>query len=27
MNDIIHDYLLKNIPKSSPFFEELEAYA
>lgn len=27
MNDIIHDYLLKNIPKSSPFFKELEAYA
>ncbi|ECH7000241.1 O-methyltransferase [Listeria monocytogenes] len=27
MNDIIHDYLLKNIPKSSPIFEELEAYA
>ncbi|HAK0909061.1 TPA: O-methyltransferase [Listeria monocytogenes] len=27
MNDIIHDYLLKNIPKSSPFFEQLEAYA
>ncbi|EAE1293581.1 TPA: O-methyltransferase [Listeria monocytogenes] len=27
MNDIIHDYLLKNIPKSSPFFAELEAYA
>ncbi|MBC1719891.1 O-methyltransferase [Listeria seeligeri] len=27
MNDIIHDYLLKHIPKSSPFFEELEEYA
>ncbi|MBC2329624.1 O-methyltransferase [Listeria swaminathanii] len=27
MNDIIHDYLLKHIPKSTPFFEELEAYA
>lgn len=27
MNDIIHDYLLKHIPKSSPFFEELEKYA
>ncbi|MBC1540688.1 O-methyltransferase [Listeria seeligeri] len=27
MNDIIHEYLLKHIPKSSPFFEELEEYA
>lgn len=27
MNDIIHDYLLKHIPKSTPFFEELEVYA
>lgn len=27
MNDIIHDYLLKHIPESSPFFVELEKYA
>ncbi|MBK3914404.1 O-methyltransferase [Listeria ivanovii] len=27
MNEIIHDYLLKHIPESSPFFVELEKYA